>query len=59
MEKEINFNFEDVYLNVDEKKDKLTNKLLHEKSSNTNTPDPFFCMNFFQYMTSCCFLLSE
>ena len=59
MEREINFKFEDIYSNMDEKNNKLTKNLLHEKSSNTNTSDPFFCMNFFQYMTGCCFLLYE
>ena len=44
---EINFKFEDIYSNMDEKNNKLTKGLLHEKSSNTNTSDPFFCMIFF------------
>jgi hypothetical protein len=42
MEREINFKFEDIYSNMDEKNNKLTKDLLHEKSCNTNTSDPFF-----------------
>ena len=58
MERDINLKFEDIYSNIDEK-DEMTNKLLHEKSSNTNTSDPFFCMYLFQCIASCCFLLCE
>jgi hypothetical protein len=39
---------------VDENKTDLNKKLLDDKQS---ANDSFFCVNFFQYMTSCCFLL--
>lgn len=37
-----------------ENKEDLDRKLLNDKRS---VNDPFFCVNFFQCMTSCCFLL--
>ncbi len=39
---------------VDETNTDLKKKLIDEKQS---TNDPFFCANFFQCMTNCCFLL--
>ncbi len=37
-----------------ENDDKLTKKLLDDKQS---ANDPFYCVNCFQYLSSCCFLL--
>lgn len=41
MERDINFKFEDIYINMDEKDEKHTKKLLDESSSTSNI-DPFF-----------------
>jgi hypothetical protein len=39
-----------------EKKEEINKKLLDDKEC---VNDPFFCANFVQYITNCCFLLCE
>jgi hypothetical protein len=59
MERDINFKFEDIYINMDEKDEKHTKKLLDESSSTSNI-DPFFCSYFCNSLFNCCcFFLSE
>lgn len=58
MEKTENLNCEHVYINIDEKNEKSTKKLLDDSSS-TITSDPFCCSNIFYCLFGCCFLLCE
>ena len=54
MERDVNFKFEDIYNNMDEKNEKPTKKLLIEySSSTTNTIFPFCCSNFFNCLFDC------
>lgn len=56
MEKDINFKFEDIYSNMDEKNEKPTKKLLNDSDST----DPFFCSYICNSLFyCCCFFLSE
>ena len=50
MENNINFKFEDIYTNMDEKDEKNTKKLLDEPSS-TIDADPFCCSYFLNYLS--------
>lgn len=59
MEKTENLNCEHVYINMDEKNEKPTKKLLHEKSCTESVSDPFCCSNIFYCLFGCCFLLCE
>ena len=52
MERDINFKFEDIYSNMDEKDEKHTKKLLDEPSS-TIYAYTFCCSYFFNCLSSC------
>ena len=54
MERDVNFKFEDIYNNMDEKNKKPTKKFLIDySSSTTNTFFPFCCSNFFNCLFDC------
>jgi hypothetical protein len=54
MERDVNFKFEDIYNNMDEKNEKPTKKLLIEySSSTTNTFFPYCCSIFFNCLFDC------
>lgn len=57
MEKDINFTFQDIYSNIDDKNEKQTKKLLNDSLSTTDKVDPFCCSYFFKCLFGCCFLL--
>lgn len=57
MERDINFKFEDIYSNMEDKDEKHTKKLLDELSSTSNV-NPFFCSYFCYYLSYCCFFSS-
>lgn len=59
MEKDINFTFEDVYINMDNKNDKPTKKLLNDSSCNKNIDDSFCCNKILNCLFGCCFLLCK
>lgn len=53
MEKDISFNYENIYVNMDENEENHTKKLLNDHVAT----DSFFCSNIFNCLFGCCFLL--